>query len=719
MHYATQTLSVAVLAGVLLVIAAHRLRVPSIVLLLGGGILLGPEALGLVHPESLAEGLETLIALTVAVILFEGGLTLDTDGYRRAPATIKRLLSIGPLVTWFGAGVTMWFLFDMTPSLAMLAGSLVIVTGPTVISPLLRHVRIKERLHQVLYWEGVLIDPVGVFVAVLCYEWLTPTADGQAFATLGRFGVRLVVGLGIGAVSGLAVTAVLQRRWVTESHINIFVLASALGTFGAAHAIITEGGILAVVVAGLIVGIKHPPMLDNVKRFKLQLTELGIGTLFVLLAAKLELARFADARLLIAVLLVMLVLRPAVIFLSTWGQGFRTNERIFMSWIGPRGIVAAAMASLFALRLTALGYEQAHYLETFTYAVIAATVTIQGLSAPWVARQLGVMRPSAKTWVIAGDKVVAPALARGLRQAGAQAVSFVGTGPDEEDFADPKLNDIAAVLCAYHTREENVSAVANWERRLPSDACYRWAPQEEVSESAPPDSTASAGLSVWPRTHTPAGVATGLAESRFRVDVLDIGRPEEYGRFGTDLQPLFWVNDGEGHVVADPMNARVPDRGFAVVLRRPIHGLASLLEHVEVIHKKSSTFEDVLAALVRSAKRTHPELPAEQVLTNLKERRRTMPVAVGGGVAIPHAYWEGVDFSACFLGVIPDGLEMTTPDEHPVRLVFLLISPEGQASTHLQSLAAIGSLGKDPAFLNLLSRQRVPDRIAAFILERA
>ena len=719
MSDATLTLSIAVLVGVVLNITAHRLHVPSIVLLLIGGIVFGPEVLGVVQPEALHGGLETLIALGVAVILFEGGLTLDVNGYRRAPVTIKRLLTLGPLITWLGAAGTLWLLFDLQLGMALLGGSLVIVTGPTVISPLLRHLRIKERLHQVLYWEGVLIDPIGVFVAVLCYEWLIPGEENSVFAALGRFGVRLVIGVAIGALSGLSVAAVLKRRWVNESHVNIFVLACALGTFGVAHAALSESGILAVVVAGLVVGLRKPPMLNHVKRFKLQLTELGIGVLFVLLAAKLELNRFADPRLLFGVLVVMLVLRPTVVALATRGQGFHVRERLFMSWIGPRGIVAGAMASLFAIRLEE--HANAHYLETFTYAVIAATVTIQGLSAPWVARRLGTLRSEARTWLITGGPVLAPAIARGLRQAGAQAVELVSDSHvlNEEELSEPRFADAGAVLCVHNTLLTNVWAVTQWAYRLPDDACFRWAPFETIPESELHFAAGTTGMPVWPRSPEPAEVAHGLETGRYRIDVLDLSQTEQLGRFGVNMQPLFWVQDGEAHLVSDPMAPRVPDRGFAVVLRRPIRGLADLLEHVEVVHERSSSFEDVLRSLIHSASRIHPELPKDEVFEGLVERRRTMPVAVGGGVAIPHAYWEGLDYSTCFLGVIPDGLDMTTPDGLPVRLVFLLISPLGQAAKHLESLAAISSLGQDPAFLELLSSQRVPDRIAAFILERA
>ena len=705
----------------LLVVAGQRLKIPSIVLLLVGGVVLGPEVLGWVDPASLGGGLETIIALAVAVILFEGGLTLELDGYRKAPAVIKRLLTVGPLVTWLGTGAAVWLLFGLGPGMALMAGSLVIVTGPTVVSPLLRRIHVKTRLHHVLYWEGVLIDVVGVFVAVLCYEWLTPDEAHPMLQPLGRFGLRILVGVGLGVFAGFLVAHVLKRDWVSKDHVNIFVLACALLTFGVAHVLLTESGILAVVVAGLVVGLLHPPQLKYVKRFKLQLTELGIGALFILLSAKLQLAQFTGWRLLALLAIVILVLRPIAIWIATWGQRFELRDKVFLSWIAPRGIVAAAMASLFAVRLRELGHPEAVHLETFTYAIIATTVTLQGLSAPWLVRVLGLERPDHRTWLLVGDDVLVGALGGGLRRAGVKVLELTGLAAMDEDLDpdDPRFADTEAVLCADTTMLQNVWAACYVGLRLREDACVRWATFEPEG-SAGSTHEEPAGRVVWESSVTAAAVAEGLRSGSHSIDVIEVGKPDQHGRFGSALHPLFWVKDGRAHIVVDPLAPGPPKGDLAVVLRRRITGLADLVASVELVDAAAPTFESALRRLAEGASRLLPDLPLEAVVHGIVERRETMEAAIGGGVAIPHAYCDGIDRSRCFLAVLPHGVvDMDTPDDLPVRLILLLLSPRGDAAKHLESLAAIATLAQEPEFIDLLCRQRVPERLARLIRERA
>ena len=720
-HNATLTLSLAAGAGVILVIVGQRLRVPSIVLLLLGGVLLGPEVLGWIDPAALGEGLEIVIALAVAVILFEGGLTLELDGYRRAPTVIRRLLTIGPLVTWLGTAGVVYLLFGLSLPMSLMAGSLVIVTGPTVVSPLLRRIRVRERLHHVLYWEGVLIDVIGVFVAVLCYEWLTPDESLSMLQPLARFGLRILVGVGIGLVIGFAVAVVLERRWVPEDHVNIFVLAAALVTFGIAHRFLTEAGILAVVVAGLVVGLREPPQLKRVKRFKLQLTELGIGALFILLSAKLELAQFTGWRLLVLLLAVIFVIRPIVIWLATWGQEFEPREKLFLSWIAPRGIVAAAMASLFAVRLQELGHPEAAYLETFTFAVIATTVTFQGLSAPWVASLLGVERAERRTWVLLGDRTLVAPLGAGLKRAGATVVEVTGPTPvDEElDADDPRFADVHASLSANTSSAQNAwtAMVCRIRLGVAHQTCFRWSTPDGDSE-LPIDGGKPVGRTAWP--NLAAGtVAEGIRAGTHDIEVIEIGDGHDEGRFGQALQPLFWVKDGHAKLIENPLQPGRPGGDYAVVLRRRVSGLADLLAHVELVSSADSAYEATLGRLATVAAGTYPTLPVEDLVQGIIDRGETMPAAVGGGIAIPHGYCAGLDRGRCFLAVVSDGVpDLNTPDDQPVRLVFLLLSPPDAAQDHLRSLAALAMLGQNAEFVDLLSRQTVPARVARLIQER-
>ncbi len=225
---------------------------------------------------------------------------------------------------------------------------------------------------------------------------------------------------------------------------------------------------------------------------------------------------------------------------------------------------------------------------------------------------------------------------------------------------------------------------------------------------------------VWSSIVGADSVSAGLAQGSYVVDVMELGEgTDAVDRFGTAIRPLFWVEEGEAHLIPDPQDHGPPRGDLAVVLRRRVAGLAGLVAHVEVVQEPSSNFDTVLRGLVESASRVYPDLPAEELVQGIEQRRVTMPAAVGSGVAIPHAYWDGLMKTRCFLAVVPSGVtDMVTPDGLTVHLVFLLISPLGLASEHLESLAAIGSLGQEQGFIDLLSRQRVPQRVAALLKER-
>jgi NhaP-type Na+/H+ or K+/H+ antiporter len=215
------TMAVAISMGVFLTVASRRIHVSSIVLLLVGGVLLGPEGLGLVDTRSLGDGLSVIVSLSVGLILFEGGLTLDLRGYRPVASVIHRLLSVGLLVTWLTTAAAIHCVFDYDLAFSLLSASLVVVTGPTVIAPLLKRIKVNINLHSILHWEGVLIDPVGVFIAILCFEWLTAQSRGMVVA---RFVLRFVWGIGLGIAGGLAIHRVIRSRLIPDDVMNVFAL---------------------------------------------------------------------------------------------------------------------------------------------------------------------------------------------------------------------------------------------------------------------------------------------------------------------------------------------------------------------------------------------------------------------------------------------------------------------------------------------------------------
>jgi len=425
------TVAVALAAGLVATALARHARIPAIVLLLAVGAALGPDGLGIVQPSKLGAALPTLVGFAVAVILFEGGMNLSLKRIRRESLVIRRLITVGALVTVAGAAGAARVLMGWDARMALLFGTLVVVTGPTVIGPLLRRVRLRKGLQTVLEGEGVLIDPIGAIVAVVALDVaLRPSIPSIANAL-----VEVVTSLGGGAAIGFAggwlITLVLRpRRLIPEGLENVFALSMVLLLFHAGNSIAPESGIAIVTVAGFVVGNTRHRSLRDLMEFKEQLTVLMIGMLFVILAAD---VRFAELQALGwagigTVLALMLVVRPINILVCAQGSELTWRERAFLGWIAPRGIVAAAVASFFALELDAAGIPGGSELRAMVFLVIAMTVTVQGLTGGIVARALGVRRDTAG-YAILGAGPLARTVGRALRDGG-EDVILMDSNPD-------------------------------------------------------------------------------------------------------------------------------------------------------------------------------------------------------------------------------------------------------------------------------------------------
>ncbi|MGC6491411.1 MAG: cation:proton antiporter [Myxococcota bacterium] len=416
------TVAIALAAGIMAQSVAHHLRIPGIVLLLATGVLLGPDVANVVHPATLGTGLNTLVGFTVAVILFEGGMALDIPRLRQASAPIQRLVTVGALLTFVAASAACMLIMGLSLKLSLLFGSLVVVTGPTVVTPLLKRLRATRNVSTVLEAEGVLIDPVGAFMALFALEVVL--APEMSNIAIGLYHVLLRIGIGgaFGLVGAFLISRMLKwEHLIPEGLENVFTLAMVLVIFQGADAIVHESGIAAVTIAGMAVRHWGAHSIEELAEFKEQLTVLGIGMLFVLLAADVRLSEVQalGSNGLALVVALILVVRPLTVALSTWGTSLSWREKAFISWIGPRGIVAAAVASLFAVRLDAAGIEGGSQLRALVFLVIAVTVVVAGLTGGLAAQVLGVRRPSNAGWVILGAHPLGRLLAR-LLSAGGQ-----------------------------------------------------------------------------------------------------------------------------------------------------------------------------------------------------------------------------------------------------------------------------------------------------------
>lgn len=412
------TFAIALAAGIAAQSVARHLRIPGIVLLLAVGILLGPDVANIVRPETLGHGLDEIVGLAVAVVLFEGGLNLRWQRLRAEAWTIRRLVTIGGAITAVGGAAATMLIMGWEWRPAVLFGSIVTVTGPTVITPLLRRIRVKRNLRTILEAEAVLIDPIGAVLAVVLLEFVLSTTTASAATSLLGLPIRLAAGTVIGVASGLLLGWVLRsERAVPEGYENIFTLAMVLALFEASNAMFPESGIMAAAVAGLVVGNMRTRVQTELREFKEQLTVLLVGLLFVLLAADVRVEQvvglgWSGA---LTVLALMLLVRPVDVAVSTAGSDLTSNDKLFLSWIAPRGIVAAAIASLFASRLAAEGVPGGDELLALVFLVIAATVVLQGGTAGLVASALGVRRPQ-QGWAILGANALGRALAWSLER---------------------------------------------------------------------------------------------------------------------------------------------------------------------------------------------------------------------------------------------------------------------------------------------------------------
>ncbi len=429
------TVAIALVAGMIAQSIAFHLRLPGIVILLVLGVVLGPDGLGIVRPEILGDGLTILVGFAIAVILFEGGLNLQWHLLRREAAIIRRLVTAGALITWAGGALAARFIMDWDWRLSILFGALVIVTGPTVVSPLLRRIRVNRNLQTILEAEGVFIDAIGAILAVVAFE-LTFGSDEPSFShSLVNVVLKLSIGAAAGAVGGaLAVYLHRSRRVIPQGMEKVFTLTLAWATFQVSNMLAPESGITAAVVAGLVVGnvwMRDPKRLNELRDFKEQLTVMLIGLLFILLAASVRLEEITSlgVRGLLVVAALVLLVRPLQVLFCTWESGLTGREKAFIAWISPRGIVAASVATLFFQRMNETGVAGGEAVRGLVFLVIAATVLLQGLTGATVAQRLGVRRPRGRGFVILGANDLALALGRELRNAGDEVV-LVDANPE-------------------------------------------------------------------------------------------------------------------------------------------------------------------------------------------------------------------------------------------------------------------------------------------------
>ncbi len=396
---------------------SYKVKLPAILLLLLCGLVLGP-LFSVIDPNALfGDLLFPFISLSVAVILFEGALTLKRNELNEIATPVRRMVTIGVLVNGLIMTVATHYLANLSWSLSALFGAIMVVTGPTVIMPMLKTVRPTPKIGNVLRWEGIVIDPIGALIAVLVFEWIVVQHTSSDISEIFKvFSITVLVGTVVGLVAGYILGVILRNHFVPERMQNFAALALVCATFAVSDSLMHESGLLAVTLMGVLVTNMKGVHIEAILEFKEDLTMVFVSSLFIVLAARLDFAAFLalGSGVILLLLVMQFIARPAKVALSFIGSNFTWREQAMIAWIGPRGIVAAAVSAVFALRLEELGMDGADKLVPLAFLIIIGTVVLQSLTARPMAKLLKVALPSTQGALIVGANRLSISLAEAL-----------------------------------------------------------------------------------------------------------------------------------------------------------------------------------------------------------------------------------------------------------------------------------------------------------------
>ncbi|MEE2706788.1 MAG: cation:proton antiporter [Planctomycetota bacterium] len=430
---------VTVAAVVVLAIGAQwvawRARIPAILLLLSIGFFAGPVT-GFLQPDHLIgeELLFPIVSLAVALILFEGGLSLHLGDLHESGGVIRNLCTLGAVLTGLLTALAAFYLLDVGFAVSLILGCMLVVTGPTVIGPLIRHIRPADRVGTIAKWEGIVIDPVGATLGILALASVEAVELGTAGPmTAVVFGLikTIVYGGSIGVAAAATALFCMRRYWIPDHLQSPVLLMLVVACFTLANVLQAEAGLFAVTLMGVVMVNQKSVSLKHIIEFKENLRILLISLLFIVLAARIQLATLDELgwRSVMFVAALMLVIRPAAVLVSTIKSGLTWQERLFLSWLAPRGIVAAALASVFAIALQELEKGLQHEpvllqpgaaakLEPVTFLVIIVTVSIYGLTAGPLAKRLGLSAANPQGVLFASAHPAARAIAKAVQETG-------------------------------------------------------------------------------------------------------------------------------------------------------------------------------------------------------------------------------------------------------------------------------------------------------------
>jgi NhaP-type Na+/H+ or K+/H+ antiporter len=572
-----------IILGILAQWVAWRLKLPAILPLILIGLLVGPfstlytvDGSKLIEPiwngeKGLfpGESLYYFVSLAISIILFEGGLTLKRSEINSIGPVITKLITLGSVTTFFGAALAAYFLFGLSWQLCFLFSALIIVTGPTVITPILRNIPLKKDVSAILKWEGILIDPIGALAAVLVYEFIS-VGEGQAYTmtALIEFGKILLFGFTFGFTFAHALTFLIKKSFIPHYLLNVVTLSVVLGVFVMSDVFAHESGLLAVVVMGMVMGNTNLPNIKELLYFKESLSILLISILFILLAANINIA---DLELIhtwktVALFLsIVLLIRPLGVFLSSIGSSLKLNEKLFISWVGPRGIVAAGIASLFGSKLLSRGEPGAEYITPLVFMIVLGTVLLNATTARLFAKLVGVFLNKSEGILILGASKASRLIGAYLHQNDRHVVLIDNNQSNIEKakklgleaisaniYSDSltdniELNDIGYMMALTGNSDINKYAINKFQDIFGENGSFRLVDADEMSD---PENNPKEGLF----SHTDDFIKLTETSRKYpAIHEIELHDTEHYEglieitKADADIVPLF-LKDPEGDI---------------------------------------------------------------------------------------------------------------------------------------------------------------------------
>ena len=572
-----------IILGILAQWVAWRLKLPAILPLILIGLLVGPfstlytvDGSKLIEPiwngeKGLfpGESLYYFVSLAISIILFEGGLTLKRSEINSIGPVITKLITLGSVTTFFGAALAAYFLFGLSWQLCFLFSALIIVTGPTVITPILRNIPLKKDVSAILKWEGILIDPIGALAAVLVYEFIS-VGEGQAYTmtALIEFGKILLFGFTFGFTFAHALTFLIKKSFIPHYLLNVVTLSVVLGVFVMSDIFAHESGLLAVVVMGMVMGNTNLPNIKELLYFKESLSILLISILFILLAANINIADLEliyTWKTVVLFLSIVLLIRPLGVFLSSIGSNLKLNEKLFISWVGPRGIVAAGIASLFGSKLLSRGEPGAEYITPLVFMIVLGTVLLNATTARLFAKLVGVFLKKSEGILILGASKASRLIGAYLHQndrhvvlidnnqsnidkANKLGLEAISANIYSDSLTDNiELNDIGYMMALTGNSDINKYAIDKFQDIFGENGSFRLVDADEMSD---PENNPKEGLF----SHTDDFIKLTEASRKYpSIHEIELHDTEHYEglieitKADADIVPLF-LKDPEGDI---------------------------------------------------------------------------------------------------------------------------------------------------------------------------